>query len=141
MSGVCGRLGLAGLPSLISQYPCPCRHLKQLLQDDARTQQMIRESNGVYLDFSRQNAQPETVEVCGGAAASVAQAGLGCWWEAVSQGAGRGRCARAASAGRGRSTPRAVQQPLGAQLMLLSLPFESASFLEAFSMHITSCSC
>eukprot|EP00887_Chlorella_sp_A99_P005656 scaffold1.g5656.t1 len=38
-------------------------HLKDLLQDDARTAALIREHNGIYLDFSRQNATPETVKL------------------------------------------------------------------------------
>ena len=38
-------------------------HLKDLLQDEARTDAMIREAGGVYMDFSRQNATPDTVKV------------------------------------------------------------------------------
>lgn len=41
-----------------------CRHLKDLLADDVRNQGMVREFNGIYLDFSRQNATPETLKVC-----------------------------------------------------------------------------
>ncbi|GAB4817678.1 hypothetical protein N2152v2_004724 [Parachlorella kessleri] len=38
-------------------------HLKELLEDDSRTEAMIQESNGIYLDFSRQNATPDTVKL------------------------------------------------------------------------------
>lgn len=38
-------------------------HLKDLLQHDQRTEAMIREQNGIYFDFSRQNATPETIKV------------------------------------------------------------------------------
>jgi glucose-6-phosphate isomerase len=38
-------------------------HLRDLLQDDARNQALIREFNGVYLDFSRQNATQKTIQV------------------------------------------------------------------------------
>jgi hypothetical protein len=38
-------------------------HLKDLLQDDARTESMIREHNGIYVDFSRQNATQDTIKV------------------------------------------------------------------------------
>lgn len=38
-------------------------HLRDLLQDDARTMSMIREHNGIYIDFSRQNATQETLKV------------------------------------------------------------------------------
>lgn len=47
-------------PFLLSLLPR--RHLKQLLEDDERTQAMVREAGGVYLDFSRQNATPETLK-------------------------------------------------------------------------------
>lgn len=39
-------------------------HLKDLLQDETRTQAMIKEHDGIYVDFSRQNATKETVKVC-----------------------------------------------------------------------------
>ena len=39
------------------------RHLKDLLEDDARSQAMAKEADGVYLDFARQNATPETLKV------------------------------------------------------------------------------
>lgn len=38
-------------------------HLKELLQDEARTEAMIREHNGIYVDFSRQNATQNTIKV------------------------------------------------------------------------------
>ncbi|KAL4426849.1 hypothetical protein ABPG77_006635 [Micractinium sp. CCAP 211/92] len=38
-------------------------HLKDLLQDDARTEAMVREAEGLYMDFSRQNATPETLKL------------------------------------------------------------------------------
>ncbi len=50
----------ARLPSI-----SPCSHLKDLLQDDARTAAMVREAEGMYMDFSRQNATPETLKVRG----------------------------------------------------------------------------
>ena len=43
-------------------HPC-LSHLRDLLQDDARTDAMVLEHNGVYLDFSRQNATQETLKV------------------------------------------------------------------------------
>ncbi|KAL4431020.1 hypothetical protein ABPG75_006276 [Micractinium tetrahymenae] len=38
-------------------------HLKDLLQDDARTDALVRETEGVYMDFSRQNATPDTLKL------------------------------------------------------------------------------
>jgi glucose-6-phosphate isomerase len=38
-------------------------HLRDLLKDDARTEAMIREYNGIYLDFSRQNATQDTLKL------------------------------------------------------------------------------
>ena len=38
-------------------------HLRDLLRDDARTESMIREHNGIYIDFSRQNATQDTIKV------------------------------------------------------------------------------
>lgn len=38
-------------------------HLRDLLQDEQRSASMILEHNGVYLDFSRQNATQETIKV------------------------------------------------------------------------------
>ena len=58
-AGACGRSARQRPPA----PPAARRHLKDLLQDDARTEAMIREFNGIYLDFSRQNATPETVKV------------------------------------------------------------------------------
>ena len=37
--------------------------LRDLLKDDARTDSLIREHNGIYVDFSRQNATQDTVKV------------------------------------------------------------------------------
>lgn len=56
--------------SLSACSPCCAARsqLRDLLQDDARTEAMIREAGGVYLDFCRQNATPQTVQV-----------GAGCW--------------------------------------------------------------
>lgn len=42
---------------------CVCRQLRELLKDDARTEAMVVEADGVYLDFSRQNATPDTIKV------------------------------------------------------------------------------
>ena len=39
-------------------------HLKGLLEDDQRTEAMIKEHEGIYLDFSRQNATQDTINVC-----------------------------------------------------------------------------
>ena len=38
-------------------------HLKDLLIDEERTDSMIREHNGVYLDFSRQNMTSHTLQL------------------------------------------------------------------------------
>ena len=38
-------------------------HLKDLLQDEARTDELSMESDGVYADFSRQRVTSETVQV------------------------------------------------------------------------------
>lgn len=38
-------------------------HLRDLLRDDARTDAMIREYNGIYFDFSRQNATQDTLKL------------------------------------------------------------------------------
>lgn len=38
-------------------------HLKDLLQDADRTEELSMESDGVYADFSRQRVTPETVKV------------------------------------------------------------------------------
>lgn len=38
-------------------------HLKDLIGDASRVEAMTREHNGIYLDFSRQNATPETVKM------------------------------------------------------------------------------
>jgi glucose-6-phosphate isomerase len=38
-------------------------HLKDLLQQDDRTTAMIREHNGIYVDFARQNATQDTIKV------------------------------------------------------------------------------
>ncbi|KAI3433502.1 hypothetical protein D9Q98_003314 [Chlorella vulgaris] len=37
--------------------------LRELLKDDARTEAMVVEADGVYLDFSRQNATPDTIKL------------------------------------------------------------------------------
>jgi hypothetical protein len=39
-------------------------HLKDLLQDAARTEELSMESDGVYADFSRQRVTADTVKVC-----------------------------------------------------------------------------
>lgn len=47
-------------------YPHPpssCSHLKVLLQDDTRTQGMVLEHDGIYLDYSRQNATLDTIKL------------------------------------------------------------------------------
>lgn len=52
------------LPAVdVSPAHPPCSQLKDLLQDEARTDALIRDSGGVYMDFSRQNATPDTVKV------------------------------------------------------------------------------
>lgn len=52
------------LPAVdVSPAHPPCSQLKDLLQDEARTDALIREAGGVYMDFSRQNATPDTVKV------------------------------------------------------------------------------
>lgn len=38
-------------------------HLRDLLQDDARSEALIREYNGIYFDFSRQNVTEKTIQV------------------------------------------------------------------------------
>ena len=38
-------------------------HLRDLLKDDGRTEAMTMEHNGIYLDFSRQNATLDTLKV------------------------------------------------------------------------------
>lgn len=43
--------------------PPPCRHLRDLLQDEERTDSLIREHNGLYVDFSRQNVTQTTLQV------------------------------------------------------------------------------
>lgn len=40
-----------------------CRHLRDLMTDEARCMAMIKECEGLYCDFSRQRATPETVDV------------------------------------------------------------------------------
>ena len=47
----------------LTPLPERCRQLRELLEDDARTEAMVREAGGVYLDFSRQNATPDTLKV------------------------------------------------------------------------------
>lgn len=41
----------------------PRRHLRDLLQDEERTDSLIREHNGLYVDFSRQNVTQTTLQV------------------------------------------------------------------------------
>jgi glucose-6-phosphate isomerase len=38
-------------------------HLRDLLKDSKRTENLILTHNGIYVDFSRQNATNETVKV------------------------------------------------------------------------------
>ena len=40
-----------------------CRHLKELLKDEARTDALSMEHKGAYVDFSRQAVTSETVDV------------------------------------------------------------------------------
>lgn len=40
-----------------------CSHLKDLLLDEERTDNLIREHNGVYVDFSRQNMTETTLQL------------------------------------------------------------------------------
>lgn len=45
---------------------CACldhSHLRDLLSDDARCMKLIKENEGIYVDFTRQCVTPKTVEV------------------------------------------------------------------------------
>jgi hypothetical protein len=46
--------------------PSPCSHLADLLVDEERTDSLIHEHNGLYVDFSRQNLTETTIQVRGG---------------------------------------------------------------------------
>lgn len=41
----------------------PCRHLRDQLMDEERTDALIHEHNGLYVDFSRQNINETTMQV------------------------------------------------------------------------------
>lgn len=51
-------------PCLIALLPLPRSHLRDLLSDAARCEALIREEQGLYMDFSRQRMTPETLKVC-----------------------------------------------------------------------------
>lgn len=51
------------LASCMLPLPLPCSHLRDLLQDEERTDSLIREHNGLYVDFSRQNVTQTTLQV------------------------------------------------------------------------------
>lgn len=53
--------------------PRSCRHLKDLLKDDERTKALSFEAEDLYLDLSRQNATPQTLQVCGGGGGCLAE--------------------------------------------------------------------
>jgi glucose-6-phosphate isomerase len=40
-----------------------CRHLKDLLADQARCEALTKEDLGLYIDFSRQRATQDTIKV------------------------------------------------------------------------------
>lgn len=40
-----------------------CRHLRDLMLDEARCMNLIKESEGIYFDFSRQRVTPKTLEL------------------------------------------------------------------------------
>lgn len=59
-------------------HHCHCRrHLRDLLLDEERTDSLIREHNGLYVDFSRQNVTETTMQVGGRA---------GCSWLGLARG-------------------------------------------------------
>lgn len=41
-----------------------CRHLRDLLHDEKRCMSLIKESEGIYFDFTRQRVTQKTMEVC-----------------------------------------------------------------------------
>ena len=42
---------------------CHRRHLRELMADEKRCMTLIKESEGIYFDFSRQRVNPKTIEV------------------------------------------------------------------------------
>lgn len=40
-----------------------CRHLRDMMADEARCMSMIKECEGIYCDFSRQRATQQTLDV------------------------------------------------------------------------------
>jgi hypothetical protein len=61
MAGICSSQEWKSLASHAQEVQR--LHLKDLLSDEARTDAMTLEHNGIYFDFSRQNATPQTIKV------------------------------------------------------------------------------
>lgn len=50
-------------PALPALMQCPRRHLRELLGDPKRSEQLFYEHNGILADLSRQRITDETLEV------------------------------------------------------------------------------
>ena len=89
-----------------------CRHLKTLLEDEARAGVLVAEHNGILLDFCRQNVTQETMEARGRAMGYR-------WGRWGARGGGSGARPPATAALTRRRSPRSpLSAPPPSQLLL-----------------------